>query len=410
MSKMKWRLRVCRAVSGLLAAVTVVSGLTVYGGAVRAATQEDRDKYSDNDTVHGYENDIAAYEREQERIRGEIAKLNNDLKDAAAKKAYYDELIEVTERKISETEKQIVELDNKIVELEVSIGKNTAESEKLYEQVKERIRISYESGGATYLELIFGAESLTDFLIGLDSAVRLLEYDTSILNEYEEMLAKLDADKVKYEESVARQQELYSSLESERVKAESDRRDCEKMIASLTKDTESQKALLAEFDKKIDEASKKIDAYIDELIRQEGIKQSVAEGKYMWPLPTNYTTITSSFGPRKDPFGSGVIKGHGGTDIWCPKGTDVYASNNGTVIRAERDSSYGNYVLIDHGGGIYTLYAHCDKLLVSAGDDVKKGDVIAKSGDTGNVTGAHLHFEVREGSTRVDAMGYVKKP
>ena len=410
MSDKYWSSKLHRAVSGILAAAMIVSGTAIFGGSIHAATQEDRDKYQNNGTVQEFENEIASYEREQERIRGEIAKLKNSLSDAAAKKAYYDELSEITAVKIAETEKRIIELDNMLIELDVSIKKNTAESEKLYEQVKERIRISYESGGATYLELIFGAESLTDFLIGLDSATRLLEYDTSLLNEYKETVKSLSADKAKYEQSVAEQHELYESLEKERRKADEESAACADMIASLTKDAASQKALLEEFDKKIDEASKKIDAYIDELIRQQGIKDSMAKGKYTWPLPTSYTKITSSFGPRKDPFGSGVIKGHGGTDIWCPVVTDVYASNNGTVIRAERDSSYGNYVLIDHGGGIYTLYAHCSRLLVSAGDNVSKGDLIAKSGDTGNVTGAHLHFEVREGSTRVDAMGYVTKP
>ena len=399
------RLRYPRRILCALLAAIMIAPLNVG-----AATADDRDKYSDNSTVQKYEREIAEYERQTKAIRDKLSSLDDDIDDAAEKKAYYDEYIEVTETKIAETEALIDELGMDIAALEESIEVNETLSETLYEQVKERIRLSYESGSATYLELIFGASSLSEFMVGIDQAVRLLEYDTALMKQYEQTEASLSEQRGRLTESELAARQMEEQLNADMADAQNMRDECDALIEKLTADKDSQNRLLGEFNSKLDAAAKKLDDYIDELIRQHGTTANVAEGEFMWPLPTKYTTITSSFGPRKDPFGSGTIAGHGGTDIYCPEGTSVYASNNGTVLRAEKDSSYGNYVLIDHGGGIYTLYAHCSKLLVKAGDKVAKGEVIAKSGQTGHVTGPHLHLEVRVNGTRVDAMDYVKKP
>ncbi len=138
------------------------------------------------------------------------------------------------------------------------------------------------------------------------------------------------------------------------------------------------------------------------------LKKKVPE-TFAWPLDAKYTVITSPFGKREDPF-TGEPSYHGGTDIHAPKGEDIYASKSGTVVKAMRSPSYGNYVMIDHGDNVFTLYAHCSALLVKKGDTVRQGDVIAKVGRTGSATNYHLHFEVLEGKTRVDALDYVDKP
>ena len=397
-----------RTVSVTVAAAMISAALAF---PVSAVTQNDRDKYSGDKTVQGYSDDIAGYERRQRELRGELKQLGNDISDAVRKKAAYDELIEVTENKIIATEALITKYEEESSSLTDAIADGEQRCAELYEHIKERIRVSYESSSsATFLELLFGARSFSELLTGIDNAARLMEYDTALMESYKSTIEDLTEAKAKSEENLKRQSELHEQLEAEKAESEKLRVDCEELIAKLTQNEKDARALYEEFDKKIDAASKKLDEYIEDLIKREGIKQSVAKGEFMWPLPTKYNNITSSFGPRVDPFGSGVIKGHSGTDISCPDGTDIYASNNGTVLKAEKDSSYGYYVLLDHGGGIYTLYAHCSSLLVKPGDNVKKGDVIAKSGHSGNVTGPHLHFEVRKNGTRVDAMGYVKKP
>ena len=404
-----------RVLSLLLAIVMVLSGVVFFRGgssvSVYAAKKEDLDEFKNNANVKKIQNNISDLEKKQKEIKEKMSKLNNSIDAILEKKSYYEELEEITNNSIAETEKLIDEYTAMIASLSDSIGVNISDTENLYEQIKERIRIAYESGGsATYLELIFGAESLTDFLIGLDNAVRLLEYDTSLMQAYKDTKEILEEERILQEQNLADQEKAKESLDEQLREAERIVKESEDELAKVKSDIKKNQELLDKNESDLQDAAKRLDKVIDDLIKQRGATQKVAEGNYMWPLPTNCTTITSSFGKRTDPFGSGAIKNHTGTDIYAPKGTKIYASNHGTVIKAEKDSSYGNYVLIDHGGNIYTLYAHASKLLVKVGDKVKKGDVIAEVGMTGSATGYHLHIEFREGTTRVNPMKYLKKP
>ena len=124
-----------------------------------------------------------------------------------------------------------------------------------------------------------------------------------------------------------------------------------------------------------------------------------------WPAP-QYTRISSYFAGRIDPI-TGKKSNHGGLDLAAPGGSPILAANSGTVIIAGYHYSYGNYVVIDHGGGVSTLYGHSSKLLVSRGQKVSRGQQIAKVGTTGRSTGNHLHFEVRINGQRVDPLPYI---
>ena len=403
-----------RPVSFLLAAVMLLSCTAIFSsaGVVNAATSKDASKYKDNADVKKYQQQISDLEKKQSNLKNDIASLKDNVTDLKEKKAKYDELIETCESKIAASEALIETLKQQVEELDADIAEKRETGTLLYEQIKERMVISYESGGtkATYLELIFGAENLFDFMVGLDNAVSLLEYDTKLMAKYRDLTYALEEEYDLREERIAEQNEQIESLQKQREEAETLSLQSERLIENAMKDIESSAAILAMLEKEEAAAAKKLDAFIDELIKKSGTTQSVAEGAFMWPLETRYTTITSRFGLRKDPFGSGAIKNHGGTDIYAPEGAKIYASNSGTVVKAEKDSSYGNYVMIDHGGNLYTVYAHASKLLVTEGTYVKKGTVIALVGHTGSATGNHLHFEVREGKTRMDALKYVKKP
>ena len=129
-------------------------------------------------------------------------------------------------------------------------------------------------------------------------------------------------------------------------------------------------------------------------------------GTFTFPLPANVYRITSYYGNRKDPF-TGKTAYHSGYDFACAKGTKIYAADSGTVVIAKWNGGYGNCVTINHGGGIMTLYGHCSELLVTAGQKVSRGDVIAKVGSTGRSTGNHLHFEVRKNGSVIDPSPYI---
>ena len=160
-------------------------------------------------------------------------------------------------------------------------------------------------------------------------------------------------------------------------------------VASLRSQVASDnKALESE----IDALNAEADRLVEEIRRLQG-DQAYAGGTFAWPSASS-TRVTSEFGMRFHPILK-VNKLHTGIDIGAAAGTKVLAANSGTVIKAGWNNSYGNVVMVDHGGGIVTLYAHNSKLLVSEGDVVARGQEIALVGSTGMSTGAHIHFEVR---------------
>lgn len=408
--------RLCRSLSAVLAVLMIASAFVFCGGEgkVSAASKSDIEEFKNNSNVKKYQQNIADLEKKQENVQKQISALKGDLNDWREKKAYYDELLEICDEKLAAGENLKTELEARIDEVRADKEAKTKESEELYEQIKERLVVSYESGGSgiTYLELLFSADNIIKFLMGLDQATSLLEYDAELMNDYERITAELSEEEALLNSDAEELDGLIASLNEERQNAEKLAAESDEMIDKAMTSLEASEKIMEDLDKEAKEANARLDDYIDELLKKQGVTQSVADGEFMWPLETRYTTITSSFGPRKNPFNptSGKRQNHTGTDIGAPRGAKIFASNNGTVVKAEKDSSYGNYVMIDHGGGIFTLYAHCNKLLVSVGQYVTKGTVIAEVGSTGAATGPHLHFEVREGKTRVNAMTYVKKP
>ncbi|MCD7748206.1 MAG: peptidoglycan DD-metalloendopeptidase family protein [Firmicutes bacterium] len=390
-----------RPVCLIIALSLIVTGLVLTGSA--------SDSYTDDSTVQKYQSQISSLESKIASAKSAISELSDTLEDLTAKKDYYDELaltyseiIEVNESKAEALEAEIAECEAEIAELETLC-------EELSAQIRERIRISYENGQATYIELLLDAESFSDFLIGLDYTTNILQYDSMKMLEYEETRETLAATQAELETASASLAETISANEVYVAEAEAMSLEMEALISEALADAEKQQELLDSYENQLDAASDAMSSYIEDLIAKQGITESKVSGDYIWPLPTQYTTITSYFGVRADPF-TGASSNHGALDIHTPKGTSVYASNAGTVIKAEYYGSYGNCVIIDHGGGIYTLYAHASSLAVSEGDTVSQGQVIAYVGMTGRATGYHLHFEVREGSTRVDPLGYVSVP
>lgn len=271
------------------------------------------------------------------------------------------------------------------------------------------MRVSYENSDMSYIAMFFGAESLTDFLMAIDNAASILEYDSRMLQQYNDKKAELEETVAAHTESKNALDALLKQLAADKEELQKEVEVCDTLISDKMTTIEKEQEILEKLESDKEAFAEKLDAYIEELEKKNGVTQVVAEGEFIWPLPVSCTRVTSPFGWRSDPF-TGEKSYHSGIDIADKKGTPIYASNNGTVIISTTDGSYGKYILIDHGGGIYTCYAHCSKLLVSAGDYVNKGDQIAEMGSTGRSTGTHLHFEVREGKNRVSPFNYVTKP
>ena len=354
-----------------------------------------------NADVQKYRDRISELEGRQKELEDKIASLDSRAGGALENKRSLDMLTEAVEQKIAASEalnrelaEQIRETEDRADALEISIGETR-------EKMKERLRDSQDSGGAGYLQVLFGSVSVSDFLSRLERINTVLEYDRRTAERLEADKQSLSDAAEELKSAKALQEKTLSSLEADREKYGELSQRAESYYDSLSKDRE---ALQREYDaarRAESELESELEALLSQIKDQNSSPVS-ADGDYMWPLPAGVGYITCRYGetdPKGDP--------HWALDTAAPAGTPIYASNDGTVVRAMNHSSYGNFILIDHGGGISTLYAHCSSLAVCGGQTVTRGQVIGYVGTTGFSKGNHLHFELRVNGVKKDPLAYV---
>ena len=316
--------------------------------------------------------------------------------------------MERLEKESGDIQAQIDVIDAKIAATDIKLSEQqqkldvaTEKAEEKYDLFKERFRVMCEQGDVSFIEMLLSAKSFSDFIDKAEIVKEISQYDKNIFDQMEETRLEIEAAR----------DEIASLKESQ----ETSKSDLSSQKAALQKKQQEQKSYMQElendaaaYQKIIDEA----DAAMESLRRQiSGSLSSSSSGaayvggEFAWPTPSCYY-ITSHFSPRRKNPVSGVYKRHTGTDIGASYGASIVAANSGTVTLAGWNSGYGNCVIIDHGGGKATLYAHMSSYSVSSGQHVQKGQQIGKVGSTGNSTGPHLHFEVLINGTAVDPMQY----
>ncbi len=306
------------------------------------------------------------------------------------------------ENEVTDYNNQIVNLQNNISQLEIEIAEAQANYDKQKKLLDDRLITVYESGTTEYLDVVLSSKSITEFLSSYYLISILTDSNMNFLDDIERQKKLIEEDQKELEE----QKNQINTAKEEKEKAS--------IILQNTKiQKDSYTAQLTDQEKKI---QLEIDAYQTEINQLEAEIQSITSnnlivnpnyvgGEMLWPLP-GYTRLSSTFKMRVHPI-TGVYKLHSGIDIPAPKGTNVLAANDGVVVKAGRNTAYGNMVMIDHGGGVSTLYGHGSEITVTLGQTVKKGDVILKVGSTGYSTGNHLHFEVRVNGSAVNPLPYV---
>lgn len=352
-------------------------------------------------------NTIKNYQEEKSSIDSRINKITKEKKQVLQAKAKLEsQKKDVTSQQAAEKKqynalvKEIEDIQALIKELEKSIAEAEDNYNKQKELLKTRLKVMYESTNNSFFDLLAQSESIIDFMDRVRYMSLISQNDQKIVEELNQ--AKLDVEyKKKTQEE--QKQELQLQLESKKARLAS----LKNSRAELDQEIQRSSAKLDKLEKEEDELiaeSKRLNDVIKNLSK----KKKYTGGSMVWPLPSSYNVV-SSFGMRKHPI-LRKIKMHTGIDIDGNKGDSIVAANSGTVIISHYQNGYGNTVVIDHGGGITTLYAHCSKLLVKVGNEVKSGAVIAKVGSTGLSTGPHLHFEVRKDGKPVNPLdGYLSK-
>jgi len=355
----------------------------------------------------GYADDLSDKKSDLSDINSQIDSLEKQLKDAKNQSSSLTTQIKTLEKLIYTKEVELNVLQRNINATKESITQALAELEAMEKDIAEqnsalntRLRAMYKNGDAGILAVLFGSESMSAFMTNMDMAQRIYESDADLLKQLQSEYDELDQKKQELQtlkDSLIAQQSAVTAKKSALA-------DDQATLSSQKKDVEADKKTL---EKQIDALEAEANALTAEILKLQG-SQAYIGGDMLWPCADTRHYVSSPFGNRLHPI-LRVYKLHTGIDIAAASGTKILAANAGSVISACYNSGYGYMVMIDHGGGIVTLYAHSSKLLVKKGDVVGRGDTIALVGSTGMSTGPHLHFEVRLNGVYQNPLNYVKK-
>ncbi len=379
------------------------------------------------------QSDIDALEEEKERLAEQSAQQQEVIDQLNASKALFvdrkmalDQQIELNRQEIALITSQIQLYDQLISEKEQELEEALAAETAQGELLRARMRVMEENGNWSYVAILFEATSFTDLLSRVADITDIMHYDQELEEQYMSTRADVEAIKEDYETAQAERQEIKKELESKQARLDAQVEAAYTLLAdidSLADDAEAEREAIAEEEKRLEEE-------IDELVRELWAQEAAASGggtsggtsggggntsgigssnavdlsSLTWPTPS-CSYITSRFGYRTQPT-AGASTYHQGLDIGAAAGATILAAASGTVEIAYYYGGYGNCVLINHGGGVSTLYGHMSSIAVSTGQYVSQGQVIGYVGSTGVSTGPHLHFEVRVNGALVDPAAY----
>lgn len=370
---------------------------------------------------------LAALAKEEANLRNKLASYKNDV---AKQKEYSDSIkakIDNSKEQIELLRQQIELLDGEmeaksadITRKEQEIAAAEEEIDEKFALLGERLRVIAQSGNLTALQMVFDTENYVDYLLKSKVVERIAQNDQKLMDELEERIAALDAEKQALEDEKG-------TLETERAGVEELKKSADEKKAELDTLYAESNAVLKKLQSSVDSVNSDlaakareeaaIDAEIKKLLTSSSTTSSggrYTDGTMHWPVPAVHN-ISSGFGSRWGTIHRGIDIANGKVPVY---GQNIVAAADGTVIFTNKSGwggGYGSYLMIDHGYDsngrqIVTLYAHCSAVLANVGDKVVGGQtVIARAGATGNVTGPHLHFEVRVNGTAVDplANGYL---
>ncbi|CAK7084993.1 peptidase M23 [Tissierella sp. P1] len=352
------------------------------------------------DSVNDLKKQQKNVNKQIENTKKEIKAIEQQAKDVSKQIADLDVKMDNATNELNNVEKELQDLENNIEKTTLELKEAEENVNDKQETFNKRLRVMYKNGNVGYLEVLLASSDIKDFLSRQDMIKAIAKHDTELIEYMKEQRDIIDTKKTELEMQK-------NAVETSKTKLEARRRDLEKatrekkdLMGRLEKD---KVAYEKEYDK-LNDFAKEIESKIVKLQRNTGAY--TGGGKMEWPVPV-YKRVSSLYGYRIHPVFK-TKKLHTGVDISANHGERVIAAEAGVVIYSGTLGGYGKTIMIDHGGGIVTLYGHNSSLVVSEGKEVKRGDTIAKIGSTGVSTGPHCHFEVRKNGAYQDPMPWLK--
>lgn len=417
----------------LCAALVLVTG--VFPTRVQAKSLDDLKK-----DYNELEKEIEANQKKLENIQNQQASNAEKMKllssQAEAISSQLDVLnsqLSVLNADIADYDREISALDKKIADAQSKIDKIDADIAATQEKISERLRATYMAGSSSWIGILLESDSISSLLLRIQLLASVTENDNKLISKLEKQIeelnaakAELDKDKKALEEKrsllVEKKSELDSknkTLSSKQSAYNANYRQISALMTSLDKSS-------AEYQQELQRQYRKRAAFerqIDQLVSggsQGGDNDYNDNGEMLWPVPYKNSYISAGYG-YYDPEGDGTYTMHPAIDIVVREngvnvsyGKNIIAAQSGKVLVRGYSDVGGNYITIDHGDGYRTYYGHCSKIIASAGQYVEKGEVIAYIGNTGYVTGPHVHFQVMQVKNgvvnRLNPLNFVTPP
>ena len=392
--KTDWRRIFVAVLAVALALLMLLPMLTmILGGAAGAVTQEEIDALKEQ---------RAESQARQQELKEQLAGLKAGLEEAKEKRRILVSQLEAINGELENINAQIVWYDGQIAEKEEERAAAVLREQEQYDLFCRRVRAMEESGKASYWSILFTAESFSDLLDRLADISDIMAYDQAVMDQLIATREEIERLKAELESARAEQEAMKADLESKQAEQKEKVAEAQRLLDQINADT-------AEVNRQLEEesaAAQAIQASIvakQKALEEERRRNNIiinSESGYLWPLP-GYYRLSSLFGYRIHPI-TGKAHSHTGIDIPAPSGTPILAAKSGQVVTSGWHDSYGNYVVVDHGNGNSTLYAHMSARSVSEGQMVSQGQEVGKVGTTGSSNGNHLHYEVRDNYSRVN--------
>ena len=402
----------CLALCMILAVPVCAGGLRVHATSMSSIT---------SDSIREKQDQINQAQKEKEQMKSNLSNLEKIKKDLETQKKNLKNYVAQLDQNLSEIEQNIADLKSKITAKEEEIAKTQTEldaalerEEKQKDAMVSRIRLMYEKGDSYILDMMLKAESFSDFLNRADFVELVMSYDRQQWKDFIEnrkyielCKEELEAEKEILDEAKAGVEQEQSNMEALIDQKNRDITAYESDISNKEQAIKEYKQSIADQDAEIAALEAAITAEKKKILEASGTVLTYDGGTFKFPL-ASYTRISDDYGNRIHPT-LGIEQFHNGVDFAAPKGTAIYAAYDGQVVAATYSNTMGNYVMIDHGGGLYTIYMHASALYVSKDDVVVRGETIAAVGSTGRSTGNHLHFSVRKDGAYTSPWNYLSQ-